>query len=106
MPKFLLIYHGGKTPETREEGEAAMAAWGAWYEGLGAATVDPGNPVGQSHTVSASGHVDNGGANPVSGYTVLDLPSMEDACAAAAKNPMAMDGSGSVEVAPIIELEM
>ena len=104
MAKFLLIYHGGKMPETEEEGAAAMAAWGAWYEELGAATVDPGAPVGKSHTVSADGHVDNGGSNPVSGYTVLECASMEEACAAAAKNPMAKDGHGSVEVAPMIDM--
>ena len=62
MPKFLFVYHGGGIPESQEEQERTMAAWGAWYEGMGAATVDPGAPVGQSHTVSSEGHEDHGGA--------------------------------------------
>ena len=36
MPKFMFIYHGGGRPETPEEGEKVMAAWGAWMELLGA----------------------------------------------------------------------
>lgn len=104
MPNYLFVYHGGKTPETQEEGERVMAAWGAWYGMLGDATVDGGNPVGQSHTVSAAGHVENGGANPVSGYTIVTADSYEQACGFAAQNPMVVDGSGSVEVAEIIEM--
>ena len=107
MPNYLFIYHGGKTPDTPEEGQKAMEAWGAWYGGIGEDNVvDYGNPVGKSHTVSADGHVDNGGANPASGYTVIKADSHEAACAVAAKNPMVVDGSGSVEVAEIIELSM
>lgn len=104
MPKYLLIYHGGKTPDTPEEGAKAMAAWGRWYEELGEATVDPGNPVLQSHTVSAAGRVENGGANPASGYTILDADSHSAACDLAARNPLVLDGSGSVEVAEIHEI--
>ncbi len=104
MPKYLLVYHGGGMPETEEKVQEAMAAWGAWYQELGAATVDPGAPVGQSHTVSADGHVDNGGANPVSGYTVVSAESYSEACAYAARNPMVLDGSGSVEVAEMVEM--
>ena len=104
MAKFLFVYHGGGMPETPEEGAKAMAAWGAWYEKLGAATLDGGAPVGQSHTVSASGHVEDGGANPVSGYTVIEAESYEAACAHAASNPMVVDGSGSVEVAQMIDM--
>lgn len=105
MPKFLLIYHGGGMPETEEAQQAAMAAWDAWYTNMGADTVvDYGAPVGQSHTVSADGHVENGGANPASGYTILKAATYEEACAHAAQNPMVVDGSGSVEVAEMMEM--
>jgi len=105
MAKFLLVYHGGGMPETEEAQQAAMAAWGAWYESMGESTiVDHGAPVGQSHTVSAEGHVENGGANPASGYTILNAASYEEACAHAARNPMVVDGSGSVEVAQMMEM--
>jgi len=104
MAKFLLAYHGGGMPETPEEGAKAMAAWEAWYGKLGTAIVDGGAPVGQSHTISAEGHVENGGANPISGYTIIEADGYEAACAHAAGNPMVVDGSGSVEVAQIIDM--
>ena len=30
MANYIFAYHGGKMPETPEEGERVMAAWGAW----------------------------------------------------------------------------
>lgn len=104
MPDFLYVYHGGKRPETPEEGERVMAQWGAWFEGMGADVLQPGNPVGQSYTVSAAGTVADGGANPVSGYSVVRADSMEAALKHAENCPMVTDGSGSVEVTEIIEM--
>ncbi len=104
MPKFIFAYHGGGVPETQEAQEAAMAAWGAWYENMGSAVVDGGAPVGQSSTVSSSGVAGNGGANPLSGYTVVEAADQDAACDMAKGCPLVADGSGSVEVAPIMEM--
>ncbi|WP_299047880.1 YciI family protein [uncultured Tateyamaria sp.] len=104
MPDFIFAYHGGTIPETQEEGEKAMAAWGKWFEDMGENVVNGGNPVGQSMTVTASGVTQDGGANPISGYTVVRADTPEAACEMARGCPMVADGSGSVEVAPIIEM--
>ncbi|RKF14232.1 hypothetical protein D6850_12820 [Roseovarius spongiae] len=104
MANYLFIYHGGGMPETQEEGEKAMAQWMAWFGELGDAVVDGGNPVGKSSTVSANGVTGDGGANPTSGYTVVRAASQEAACELAKGCPMVVDGSGSVEVAEIIEM--
>ena len=104
MPDFVFVYHGGKQPDTPEEGEKVMAAWGAWFEGMGAAVKLPGNPVGLSKTVSHSGVTDDGGPNPVSGYSVVSADSIDAACEMAKGCPMVSDGSGSVEVAEVIEM--
>ncbi len=53
MTNFVLLYTGGGMPESEEEKGAVMAAWGAWYERMGAAIVDGGNPFGASMYVSA-----------------------------------------------------
>lgn len=106
MPEYIFAYHGGKKPETEEEGAKDMAAWMAWFEKMGDSVSIPGNPVGMSKTVSAQGVADNGGANPLSGYTVIKADSIEDACAVAKGCPMVADGSGSVEVAEVIEMDM
>lgn len=104
MSKFMFVYHGGGMPDTPEEGARMMAAWNAWYADMGDAVIDPGNPVGQSMTVTSVGVAADGGANPVSGYTIVDAQSVEAACEMAKGCPMVADGSGSVEVAPIVEM--
>lgn len=104
MPEFVFAYHGGKTPETQKEGEKVMAAWQAWMGGMGEALIQPGNPVGMSKTVTASGVADDGGANPLSGFSVVSADDIGAATEMAKGCPMVVDGSGSVEVAEVIEM--
>lgn len=106
MPQFLFVYHGGHTPTDPAEIEATMAAWGAWFENMGAAVDIPGNPVGQSYTVSANGVASDGGANPASGFTVVTADTIDAATDMAKGCPMVVNGSGSVEVAEIHPIEM
>ncbi len=102
MPKYIFAYHGGKPPETPEEGEKVMAAWGEWLGGMGDAVVDGGNPAGPSKTVSASGVADDGGANPLSGYSLVNAPDM-DAAIEMAKGCPVLD-HGTVEVCEAVEM--
>jgi hypothetical protein len=104
MPKFIFAYHGGGMPETKEEGERVMAEWGTWYGAMGTKVLDGGGPVGKSATVGKTGVAQNGGANPLSGYTVVEAADEAAACEMAKGCPMVKDGSGSVEVAPIIDM--
>lgn len=104
MPQYMFIYHGGGMPETPEAQEKAMADWGAWYAAMGAAVLHGGGPAGMSKTVSASGVTDDGGANPVSGLTLVEAPDQHAACEMAKGCPMVKDGSGSVEVAEMIQM--
>ncbi len=105
MPStFLFVYHGGGKPETPEEGEAAMAAWRKWMDEIGDAFVDNGNPVGMSKTVGVDGVADDGGANPVSGYSIVRADSIKEACDLAKGCPIFDGGKGSIEVAEIIQM--
>jgi hypothetical protein len=80
MTNFVLLYTGGTMPKSEEEKADMMAAWGAWYEKIGAAVVDGGNPFGQSKNVSDQG-VSDGSANspPVTGYTIISAESLDEA---------------------------
>ncbi|MEM9549624.1 MAG: YciI family protein [Pseudomonadota bacterium] len=104
MPKFMFVYHGGGRPESPEAQEAAMAAWGTWYADMGASVVDGGGPAGMSKTVSNSGIAGDGGANPVSGLTIVEAADQDAACEMAKGCPIVQDGTGSVEVAEIIQM--
>lgn len=103
MTKFVFAYHGGKMPEREEEGAQVMAAWNKWYEEMGPAIVDGGAPVGMSKTVSQNGVADDGGSNPLSGYTLIEADTM-DAAIEMAKGCPILEGGGSVEVAPTIDM--
>lgn len=104
MAKFLYVYHGGSTPQSKEEGEKAMKAWMDWFGGLGKSVIEGGNPVGKSKTVSAGGTVSNdGGANPASGWSVIEAADYDDATTKAKGCPLLAAG-GSVEVAEIMQM--
>lgn len=103
MPNYVFAYHGGKMPDTPEEGAKEMAKWQAWMGKHSADFVDPGAPVGKSSTVSASGVADNGGVNPISGVSTVRADNLEGALKIAKGCPIIANG-GSVEVAQVMEM--
>lgn len=102
MVDFIFAYHGGKKPETPEAGKEVMAKWEAWIARHNASMVNSGNPVGMSKTVSAKGVTDDGGANPLSGFSIVKADDIEAAIVIAKDCPH-LDG-GTIEIAPIIEM--
>ncbi len=102
MSNYIFAYHGGKRPETPEAGAELMARWKAWMGGLGDALVNPGNPVGKSKTVSSGGVSDDGGSNPLSGFSIVKADSM-DAALEMAKGCPHLD-HGTIEVAEAMEM--
>lgn len=99
MANCLLVYHGGggmaATPDAQA---AAMAQWGQWFQSLGAAVVDGGNPVGAAKMVANNGSVsDGGGAAPATGYSVLKADSLDAAVKLAQGCPV-LAGGGSIQV--------
>lgn len=105
MQKFMFAYHGGSTDMTQEEGKAHMGQWMAWMENLGEAVVDRGFAVGKSKTAGPKGILNDGGANPLSGYTVIQAADMDAALQMASESPHIAIG-GSIEVAPVMNMSM
>jgi hypothetical protein len=104
MSKFVLTYHGGAMAETEEEQATVMAAWGAWMEDLGSALKDPGNPAGASKTIGSDGSVsDGGGSNPVTGYSLIEAGSLDEAVTLAKGNPV-LESGGSIEVVEALDM--
>ncbi len=102
MSNYIFAYHGGKKPESPEEGAKLMAKWEAWIGGLGDAVVNPGTPLGISKTVSSSGVSDDGGSNPLSGFSIVKADSM-DAAHEMAKGCPHLE-HGTIEVAEVKEM--
>jgi hypothetical protein len=105
MAKYLFVYHGGgSAPASKDEMKAVMDAWGAWFGSLGAAVIDGGNPVGASSTVRSDGTLTGGGgANPASGYRLIEASSLEDAHQKAKGCPLLKAG-GTIEIAQALDM--
>lgn len=104
MAKYLFIFHGAKAPTTEAAQKKAMDDWGAWFGSMGAAVIDGGNPVGKSSTVHADGSVTNdGGANPVGGYSLIEAATLADAIGKAKRCPVLAAG-GSIEIAQAMDM--
>jgi hypothetical protein len=105
MTKYVLAYHGSaEMPDSEGEMAAIMERWGAWFAGLGEHLVDGGNPIARAMTVNTDGRVsDGGGANPLSGYSIISADSMDAACDMAKGCPV-LQNDGTVEVAEAIDM--
>lgn len=102
MAKYVYTYRGGTMPETEADRQAAMAAWGSWLGGLGAAALDPGNPFSASSTVSAAS-VSDGASAGLGGYSIVAADSLAAAAEMAAGCPV-LAGGGTVEVYEVLEI--
>lgn len=105
MSKFVLLYTGGGMAESEEEQAAVMGAWGAWYEGQGAAIVDGGNPFSASKSMAGNGKVSDGpvGSPPATGYTIIAADSLDAAMAKVQSHPHLQHG-GQVSVFETFEM--
>ena len=103
MPNFVFAYHGGKRPENAEEGAKHMTKWRAWVGGLGDAAVNPGTFLGKSRTVSSGGVSEDGGSNPILGFSIVKADSM-DAALEMAKGCPHLDLGGTLEVAEVMKM--
>jgi YCII-related domain len=97
MSKFVLAYRGGGMPDTAEEQETVMAAWGAWFGALGESVIDGGAPFGASAGVG--GEV----IAQLTGYSILDAATLDDAVAKANGCPILTSG-GTVEVYEALDM--
>lgn len=94
---YLLLYSGGRMPESDEEQAAVMQAWTSWFETIGSALKDGGNPFsGAAKTLAADGSVRDGDGS-ASGYSIITADSIE-AAADLAKGCPVFEGGASITV--------
>jgi hypothetical protein len=96
MGKFVLVFKGGASPQTEQESEAVTQAWQEWFDSLGDAVADHGNPFGAAKTVNPDGNVFDG-ASPATGYSILHADSIDGAVGYAKLCPQLQAG-GQVEI--------
>ncbi len=105
MKKFVVLY---RVPEgspsaaanmansTPEQIKAGMAVWQAWQEKAKSAIVDMGAPLDHLRTVTAKGSVE--GKSTITGYSLLQAPSMEDATRLMEGHPHFHIPNASIEI--------
>jgi hypothetical protein len=104
MPKYILGFHGGGAmPTDPAVAEKSMAAWISWYKSMGNAVIDMGTPALAKKTVAGDRVVDGGGANPLTGYSIIEAGTIDQAVTLAKGCPI-YAANGSVEVAELLPM--
>jgi hypothetical protein len=114
MAKYLVLYQseaaltGMSVSEmfansTPEQLAAGMAAWQAWYTKAGQAVVrDLGAPLDHSTTIAGGNAVS--GKTTITGYSLLEAPSMDDAVALMKEHPHFHMPGSSVQILECIPM--
>ena len=92
--KYLLVYYGGGMPETPAAQARVLKQWGKWFEKLGPAVVDGGNPFsGAVNKVNPDGTVKKGPIGKrATGYSILEAGSLDKATKMARACPIVKSG--------------
>jgi hypothetical protein len=103
MPQYIFVYLGGEYPASPEEGQKHFEKYQQWLASLGDAVISPAIPFRDTHTVQADGSASPGSMTAMSGLSILQMGSMEEALAAAQSCPF-LEINGALEVSEMIEM--
>lgn len=96
MPRFLMTYRGPKgyvpTPDTR-------SLWHAWFDGMGDALADLGNPTAQPVSVGNC----SSDSTELNGFSVIDAEDLDAALLIANGCPH-LQWNGGVEIGLLIDV--
>ncbi len=104
MPNFMIAYHGGNPPSSKEEGRAHMNKWRAWVESLGENIVNPGTPLLDIKIVTASDVQGENDPNRMKGFAVVKAENIEAAVKIAQADPF-LEIDGTIRVSEMMEMD-
>ena len=105
MAKYMLVYLGGEHPTNPEEGKKHFEEYREWLVSLGDAVISAANPLKDTHVISPDGSANAGSSTLMSGFSVLEAPSIEAAVLMSESCPFLKIG-GTLEVSELIEMNM
>ena len=103
MPNFMIAYHGGNQPSSKEDGAAHMEKWKAWVQGLGDAVVNPGTPLMSAKLVTSAEVQDDANSNSMKGFAVINVNNIDDALTVAKSDPF-LEMGGTIRVSEMKEM--
>ena len=105
MPQYILTYHGGSKPASKEEGEKHMARYHVWLGDLGSAAIVPMQPVLNMQVVSSDGVSDDTSAHSMMGYTIIEADDMDAAIEISKACPTLEMDSATIAVAELMNMQ-
>ena len=103
MAQYIIVYLGCDKPSSPEEGKQHFAKYKEWLSSLGDLVVSPMNPFKNTSTLNSDGIVTTGSTTTMSGYTIIEAESIEEALEMAKTCPF-LDIGGSLEVSELMQM--
>lgn len=103
MALYIIIYIGGDTSSSPEEGRRPFSNYRHWLSSLGDSAISPASPLKDTSTVHSDGTVTTGSTTTMSGYTIIEVEFMEAALRIAKSCPF-LDINGTLEVSELAEM--
>ena len=103
MNEYIITYIGGDKPSSPEEGKKNFEKYQQWLESLGEAVLKPMVPFKNTHTVKPDGSVIKGSSVSMTGHTIVQAGSIEQALGYARSCPF-LEINGSLEVAELVKM--
>lgn len=104
MQKFMLAYHGGNQPSSKEEGMAHMQKWKLWIESLGDQVINPGTPLPVSKIITNEGVQEDTMDNAMNGFAVIQAENLNAALEIAKTDPF-LNMGGQIRVSQMMEMK-
>jgi len=104
MPQYIFVYLGGDYPSNPAQGDKHFAKYQAWLSSLGDAVVSPAIPFKDTHTVHPDGKIEPGTTSAMSGLSIIQMASMNEALEAAQSCPF-LEINGTLEVSEMIDMK-
>ncbi len=103
MPQYIFVYLGGEYPSDPEEGQKHFSKYQQWLSSLGDAVVSPAIPFKDTHTVQPNRAAAPGSTTAMSGLSIINMASMDEALAAAESCPF-LEINGTLEISEMIDM--
>jgi len=103
MAKFMLVYLGGNQPSNPEEGKQHFEEYRNWLVSLGDSIVSAANPLKDTHVIHPDGKVEAGSTTAMSGFSVIEADSIEEAVKVSQTCPFQKIG-GTLEVSELVQM--
>lgn len=104
MAHFLMAYIGGEHPTSPDEQKKHFDSYTEWLGNINDKILVPMLPLKDTTTVNPDASITEGSTTAMSGYTIIDAETMEEALGIAKSCPF-LEIGGTLEVSEIMQMQ-